>query len=294
MAVAPQHALKPGQYRLRALLAATAVAAVLLAIARWAGDHSEALHLAAHFPGSLPTEWALALEGIALTAMVAVAASRQRLGSLLLSKGTMVFIGGVSMLTCGFFRYSNVAWGGTSSFYESLARVPSGSWLPVMLAAWPMPYGAVLACVSYPAIVGSGTKLGAGNGQCVLSSSQRLRPLRRVLLSSPAHGGRIVGRAVLLICTSCCVLVALSLTAKFARAGQRKLHAVNLIAAIWLLPKLLAVPSTRTANLADILCSLEPGYWLLALGEVLITVGSLSILLATQVSNGSVKSRAET
>ncbi len=93
-----------GQFRLRALLAATAVLGVLLAIGRWAGANQQALDLALAAPESLPANWALTIEAGVLALMFAAATRASRLRDLLASRASLIWFGGICLLTAGLFR----------------------------------------------------------------------------------------------------------------------------------------------------------------------------------------------
>jgi len=273
--------LRSGQFRLRALLVATAVVGVLLAIGRWAGANREALNLARASPGALRTEWALVLEAMALALLIAVAAGRHRLRTLFFSKEGMTFLGGVSMLTSGFFRYW--PWASNLGLYGCLTWNLSLSGQPMFLAVWPMAYGAITAALSYFAIVAERTTASRWRWTAAALFLGFLALAEAAVLSWRGAWWPDLSTWITSVELYCLVVASLAATAGFVRDGDRKIWLINLIAAASLLSCLR--PSVLIAGVAvppqDLIWSMGPGYWLLALGTLLILISSIALLWST-------------
>src|SRR5262245_56827452 len=87
-----------GRYPLWALMAAPVAFGILLALGKWLGMGRDALDLATPAPHALPTEWALVSEVLVLAVMIATAARRGLLRSLLRSYESLVWYGGLMIL----------------------------------------------------------------------------------------------------------------------------------------------------------------------------------------------------
>ncbi|MFI5459413.1 MAG: hypothetical protein ACHRXM_28650 [Isosphaerales bacterium] len=276
--------LRSGQFRLRALLAATAVAGVLLALGRWAGSNREALELARASPGALPTEWALVLEAMALALMIAFAAGRHRLRSLFFSKESMTLLGGVSMLTSGFFRYMYGPWAVNLSLYEFLTWNLSLSGLPMLLSASPMVYGAITAALSTTAIVAERTTVCRWRWTLAALFLGIVALAEVALLWWPGAWWPDLSTWITALVMNCLVLASLAATVGLVRDGDRKIRLMNLFVAALIIRYL--IPSATINGVAiplsDLLRSMGPGYWLLALGAVLILINSIALLWSTR------------
>ena len=142
------------RYPLWALMAAPVVVAIVLAFGKWLAMSRDALDLATTAPHALPTEWALVSEVLVLAVLISVAVQLGALSLLLRSYESLVWYGGVMILTGGFFRYGYGFWMVSLSHYGFITWNLSPSALPTALVAtWPMTYGGVVAAASYSTIV---------------------------------------------------------------------------------------------------------------------------------------------
>jgi hypothetical protein len=293
--VSPRHR----QYRLRTLLAATAVLAVIMALGRWAGEHRKALDLATPSPGALPTEWALSFETVVLALMIAVAAGQGRLCSLLFSKESLIYFGSIAVLTSGFFRYSS-GFLFDISLYLILTCCLLPFDVPTLLAAWPMAYAMIAMTVSYLTIM-----TGRANAFRYRWTIAGIF-LGAVAVAMPAFAFLLDAKRphqqnwTMFVSLPSLVLASLAATTLFGRDHCRRVDLVNIIATVWLLAILtleviegardqpiplhapgdapisqaLTIEDTAAA-VADYFRTLGPGYWLLAFGALLILAGSV-------------------
>jgi hypothetical protein len=291
--------LRSWQYRLWALLALAAIAAVLMALGRWAGAQRTALDLAWENPGALPTEWALVLEGMALALVLVAAIDRKRVRALVFSIDGMAFVGGVCMLTSGFFRYRSGPWGGGLSLYGSPPvdlRFFGRSALP---SAWPMMFGALAASLSAMAILAGNTPACRRRWTAAALFLWILAYAMVALrvwagFSSPDDAAMITNFAVY-----CIMLATVTATVGLVRDGDRKFRLINLIATAALFPSL--YPTMTMCGVAmplrEVLRSMGPGYWMLVLGTMLVFFSSIYALawprrwLAAPTETGQVEPR---
>jgi len=281
--------LRTGQFRLRALLAATAVVGVLLAIARWAGANRHVRDLAGPGPGALPTQWALVVEAVALALLIAVAAGQHRLRLLFFSMEAMTFLGGVIMFTSGFFAYVFRRWIPNHSLYGNFGWSVSPCGLLMLLSVWPMAFGAITTALSYVAIVAGRTSASRWRwtvtglflgGLAVAEMTLALRP------SGLWWPDRSTWMTSLIV--SDLVLASLAVIVGFVRDGDRKIRLMNLVAVAELirfpLPGIMinggAVPLTNVPWMRS--WNFGPGYWLLWFGAVLILISSIALLWSTR------------
>ena len=257
--------LRPGQYRLRALMAATAVVGVLLALGRWAGVNR---------PGARPRDSATGrvLDRVGLGARShgpgyddSVRGPPASSPRLFCSMEAMTLLGGVSMLTSGFFRYW--PWAGLG-LYGCLTWNPSLSGQPMFLAAWPMAYGAITTGLSTIAIVAERTISCRWRWTVAAAFLGILALAEAAVLSWHGAWWPDLSACITALVTYCLELASLAAAVGFVRDGDRKIWVINLIATAFLLPSLL--PSVIVAGVAvppqDLIWSMGPGYWLLALG----------------------------
>jgi len=266
-------------------MAATAVVGVLLAIGRLAGDNRQALGLATAYSDALPTEWALVLEVMVLALIIAFAAGRHRLRLLFFSKEGMTFLGGVSMLTSGFFQYTYGPLATNPGLYGFITWYLPFYRLTVLLLAWPMPYGAITASLSSIAIVAERTTVYRWWWTVAALFLGIVALAKVVLLWWPWDLWPGLWTQVTALVVDCLVLASLAATVGLVRDGDRKIRLINLIAAASLIPSL--VRSVTYGNVAiplqDVLGqSMGPGYWLLSLGAVLILISSIALLWSTR------------
>ena len=265
-------------------MTATLIVGVLLACGRWAGANQQALDLALANPKFLPAEWALAIEAGVLALMIGAAARARRLRGLLASRETLTWLGGICLLTAGFFRYNYVIWGAGMSMYGTLTSYlanPSISSLPVLLFAWAMVYGAIALATSFLAIM-NWTRSSLRWQWIVLGVFLGSVTADELALSFsyPAWGPHSSWLRMFVVPFS--VLAALVATLGFVRNPKRKISWMNLIAAFSILPA--AFPGLTINGvpvpLSELLPSMGPGYVLLVLGDLLVLVGSIALLLS--------------
>jgi hypothetical protein len=277
--------LRAGQSRLRALLAATAFMAVLLAIGRWAGPNREALDLAVASPGALPAEWVLVLEAMALAWIIAFAVRRHRLRALLFSWDAMTFLGGISMLTSGFFRYITFFASNFGLYTLVTISLPASDPLG-LLTAWPMAYGAIAAGLSASTIIAERAAARRWRWTVAALFLGFVAVTTLALLWWPTASQPDRSAWITALITYSLVLASLAATARLARAGDRKIPLINLIAAASILPALImsVMDKDKAVPLSNVLRSMGPGYWLLLFGVLLILISSIVLLRSSSAT----------
>jgi len=287
------------QYKIWTLLLATAVAGAMLGFGRFADDNQRDIEFARAKPGFLPAEWVMMIELVALPLMIAAAARAKRLRPLLASGETMIWLGGICLLIAGVYRvriYHHVTYLTDYGKLTEFVAKPSISDLPTLLFAWPMVYGAIAVATSFLAIMGS-TGLAfrwrwIAPALCLVCVT-----VAPFAMNSWAVKWEADSSWLMLFVVPCLALGAVLATLEFVRASDRKIAWMNLIAGLLLLPTLCLLllaslyPPYRyefALTLKDFLHILGQGFPLLALGDLLLLLGSIT-MLCTRKDSGSIR-----
>jgi hypothetical protein len=295
---------RAGQYKVWALLVATAVAAALLAYGRFMGDYRWELQLARTEPGALPAEWVMVIEGAVLALMIAAAARRRRIRLLFASAETMIWLAGVCLLTASLYHYpanlqpahlTNHEFLIPSVFRRSIASLPLVPFLiklliarlPILIFGWPMVYGAIAMVTSFvhimgwkgPAVLWRWTL-----PALILVFATGVQMALTFWLVKPADGSN----RLMLCALPCLVLAAVVATIGFVRDPSRKIQCINLIAGLLLLRAFYPQYNRYEVALTFIetLRFTGQGYPLLVLGDLLLLAGSMT-MLCTRKGMGS-------
>jgi hypothetical protein len=264
-----------GRYPLWSVMAALAFIGVLLALGRWLETNLDAVGLSFSGPPKPPTQWAF-VSSILIIAMMGAAAGRKgRLRRLLASRESPVWYGGVLLFMAGYFRYATGPWGWSMSQYVLIRWPTSVTDLSFILGSWQMAFGAVFAASSFASIASSrpsayrwrwsvvGLSLASLATSFIVTTylvSDRLDPAARTKSYS------MMGLT----------LASLTATAGFASVDRRKAYLMELIAGLLLVPYL--VPEGFTINQQSVSLGVAfskagPGYWIQALGTILLLIG---------------------
>ena len=273
---------RAGQYKLWSLLAATAVVAVLLAFGRLADEYRSVLGLVAAKPGALPAEWAIVIEAAVLALMISAAARAGRFRALFASAETMIWLGGVCLFTAGFYRYP---YGLQASYLSEYGMVtqylsnPIPPRLPMLICAWYMGYGAIAVAASFMAIMGwTGWAIrwrwivAALYLACVTAAQMAMSFWPVKWGSEPSQ--------MMLFAVSRVALAAVVVTLVFVRDSSQMIQWLNLIAGSLLLRALYPQYNAYGAalTLTEVLRFTGQGYPLLVVGDLLLLIGSISML----------------
>jgi hypothetical protein len=257
------------------------VVGIFLALGKWLGTVREDLGLATPAPHALPTEWALVSEVVILAVMVAADARRGRLWSMLRPYESLIWFGGVMIVTGGFFQYAYGPWGVGLSHYGVITWNLSASGLPTALVAWPMAFGAVIVAAAYVTAVSGRPSAYRWRWAIVGLFLTAIATTRFALVYQAGVGLNRTTRTVSLGSMGL-VLAAIAVALIFARGDRRKAHLIDLTAALWLL---LALDPRGSVNghaipLGDALRGVGPGYWLQALGTLSLLMGAIGPLFS--------------
>lgn len=213
--------------------------------------------------------------------MVGVAAGRGRLRTLVASNAGMIWLGGIVMLTSGFFRQQNVMGLGMSA-YGCITWNLSFAQLPyLLLLGWPVVFGALIVVMSFLSITTSRRRivqvefavlglllcLMAGNTLVGWIQMVAKHGLDKTHMPGSAY---YLGRDALLF-------VAAAATLFFGRTDHNRKYLLYLMLAVWSLAGLF--PAIRIVEWWSDLPLFGAGYWLLVLGSLLILIASLVALL---------------
>ena len=277
------------QYKMWALLLATGIAGALLGYGRFMGDHRIYLHLVRADSSFLPAEWVMTIEAATLALMVAAAVKAQRPGLLLASGETVIWLAGACLLIGGLYRVPHYPRVVDLSDYGMLTRYlikPSVSDLPKLLFAWPIFYGAIAVATSFMAVLrptGLAIRwrwvVPALFLVCVTATPLALNswPVKWDAESNWLMRFGVPGLA----------LAAVAATLVFVGDSNRKLQWINLIAGLLLLRSFVPmsfayIPVSlggRSMTLGHVIYWMDQGYPILALGDLLLLVGSTTMLL---------------
>jgi hypothetical protein len=292
MRAAPEPKSSFGPYPLWALMVATVICGLLLAFGRWLAIGREALELAWPEPDKPAPEWCLMAIALVVVLMIVHAARRGALRTLLRSRESPVWYGGVLILTSAFFRFAYGYWGSNKNHYSIILWNKPYFGRPVVIISWPIAYGAIGAVMSYVSIVSGRPSAYRWRWALVGLFLAAIAAVQFVFISR--GGGWSDDHASLVVAfgSTSLVVVSLAITAVCVRGDCRKAHLMDLIAALWLLPTL--DPRTSLSSYQDrlgyALRSAGPGYRMHALGTVLILAGALASLFfskTTAVSCGT-------
>lgn len=298
-----EQSVRSKQLKVWTLMTATLVVGVLLAFGRWAGEYRTQMGLSYIAWGQFPVSWVLAIEFGVLITMVAAIIRADRVDALFSSTEMLTLLGAICVFTAGLYhdRYGHRAppiWGtsvnGYGTFTEFLRRPFLGN-LPILLSVWPMAYSAIAVSVSFVAVMGwkwpflrwrwilPALFLGILTNAWIIFV---LWPWN-VAFDSSWLAGSLVVLPVLLI------------TLVLVRDPERKIHWMNLIAAVWLLTALsprFGAPGGPVVvmSLKESLRWIGYGYLLLVLGDVLVLGGSLGALFTSLRTNTGGHARAGT
>lgn len=221
--------------------------------------------------------------------MIAAAARAGRLRFLLSSGETMIWLGGICLLIAGLYRvrhYHRATYLSDYGMLTEFATKPSIADLPKLLFAWPMVYGAIAVGTSYLAIKGS------------TSRAYRWRWLAPAFFLVGVTGAPFVlnrwavkwdpdSSWLMLFFVPCLALAAMVPALFLVGDSNRKIAWINLIAGLFLAPTVYLLfvaaiypPYDDDFALAvtEILHILGQGFALLVLGNLLLVVGSITIL----------------
>ncbi len=292
------------QFKVWALMATTLVVGVLLGFGRWAEGEQRLMGFGDVVWGSFPASWLLVIEYGVLVTMVAGVIKADRVDALFSSKETLVWLGGICLFTAGLYHdhygrsWSDV-WGSSVNGYGSFTvflRNPSFDRLPLLLSVWPMAYGGIVAATSFMAVMGSKRTLVRCRWilNAVFLFALTLAWFARLLW--PVN---LKYESSWLTC-SLGVLPLLVITLALARNSDRKIHWINVIAAVWLLTALFpqftlfpqfSGPTPLPISMSDAFLWMGYGYRMLLMGDLLILGGSTALLLSKNESGEPIVTR---
>lgn len=158
-------------------MAATLVAGALLAFGRWASDDPLAMRFGPIARNAFPAGWILAIEYGVIFLMVVLVIRADRVDAFFSSEETLTWLGGIGLFTAALYHNpgfsSGVVWGGKVNGYGTLTQFlerASFDSVPLLLSAWPMVYGLIVAMTSFLAIMAWNQRLLHGDGFCTRSS----------------------------------------------------------------------------------------------------------------------------
>jgi hypothetical protein len=276
------------QYKVWMLMATTLIVGILLGFGRWASDDHLPIGFGHVAWQAFPAGWVLTIEYGLLCLMVAAFIRGDRVDALFASAETLVWLGGICLFTAGLYHDhfgdgGPKIWGGSVNGYGSFTKFllkPSFADLPLLLSLWPMAYAVIVVCMSFAGIMGWGR------------SFLRWRWILNLAFLVALTNAWIVTRVRQTsmnfesswLAGSLVVLPALVFTLILARNSDRKIHWINLIAAMWLMTALVPQFGTATSPFPvavdDALRWMGYGYRMLYFGGLLILGGSVALLLA--------------
>ena len=285
MAIELEQPDRSKQLKVWTLMAATLVIGLLLAFGRWASDDRIPIGFGHVVRGSLPAGWVLAIEYGMVVLMVTAVIRADRTGALFSCVETLTWLGGIGLSTAGLYhdgyrttRIWAASVNGYSTFTVFLDK-PSLFRLPLLLSVWPMAYGLIVVSTSFVAIMGW------------------KRLFLRWLWVLPAAFLVVVASSWIVfvlwpwnmryewrwLACSLVVLPALAVAVICVHAPDRKLHWINLIAAVWLAIALIPGFGDRVRMVfLNYIQWTSLVFHPLILGDLLILVGSIGSLFSNR------------
>lgn len=232
-------------------------------------------------PGALPSAWALVIEAALVATMLLVAARRKRLVCLFTTNRGVSWLGSLFMTTSGFFVVTHGPMGGQVSLYTAITWNMAWTRLPQLIAAgWPMLLGCVLLPLTYFCACFPSTRierarwLVTGLFLAVVASIMIISWLSFRGLTWPTK----LHEAILIMCPSVALLVLVVLAASSSADYARSCR-TQLLGGAWVL--LTLFPVHPSVSLAVLVRAYGIGYWMLLLGSILVTSGSVCALVRT-------------
>ena len=264
-------------------MALTLVVGLLLAFGRWASDERTPMMGFAHVVrGYLPAGWVLAIEYGVLVAMVAAIIRADRTGELFSSVETLTWLGGISLFTAGLYHNGDLrstVWAASVNGYGTFTRFldkPSQAHLALLLSVWPMAYALIVVTSSFVGIMG--WKRSFLRWRWVLHAAFLIAVTASWIMFVLWPG--IMKYDSSWLAESMGVLPVLVVTLALVRDADRKLHCVNLIAAVWLATAMIHrfdEPIFVNTTIRWMRVIFHP----LILGDLLILLGSIAGLFST-------------